>query len=94
MPGSIEKNRKELNSFLSEGRALVGARLASSQQPSMAKTLSRRSGLKDDCGSAQCNSEPPGKMESLALGRTDNRWDCLDDAWYDILEDLMVLITI
>jgi hypothetical protein len=36
----------------------------------------------------QCNSEPPGKMESLALGRTDNR-DCLDldDAWYDILKD-------
>ena len=49
----------------------------------MARTLSRRSGLKDDCGSAQCNSEPPGKMESLALGRTDNR-DCLG-ARYDIL---------
>ncbi len=50
----------------------------------MERTLSRRSGLKDDCGSAQYNSEPPGKMESLALGRTDNR-DCLDGAWYDIL---------
>jgi hypothetical protein len=51
----------------------------------MARTHSKRSGLKDDCGSAQCNSEPPGKMESRALGRTDNR-DCLG-ARYDILID-------
>lgn len=61
------------------------ARLASSQQSSMARTLSRRSGLKDDCGFVQCKSEPPGKMESRALGRTDNR-DCLG-ARYDILKE-------
>lgn len=68
-----------------DGRIISRARLASSQQSSMARTHSKRSGLKDDCGSARCNSEPPGKMESRAFGRTDNR-DCLG-AWYDILKD-------
>jgi hypothetical protein len=58
-------------------------RLTSSQQSSMAKTLSRRSGLKDDWESAQCHSEPPGKIESRVVGRTDVR-DCLCGAWYDI----------
>jgi hypothetical protein len=77
----FKKNRMSLPFLL---RNRVG-RLASSQQSSMARTLSRRSGLNDDCGSAQCNSEPPGKMESRALGRTDNR-DCLGAWWYDILK--------
>ena len=82
MPGSKLKKLKMSFPFLLLLRNR-GARLASSQQSSIARTLSRRSGLKDDCGSAQCNSEPPGKMESRALGRTDDR-DCLG-ARYDIL---------
>lgn len=53
------------------------ARLASSQQSSIARTHSRRSGLKDDSGSVQCHSEaPPWKIESRARGRAESR-DCL-----------------
>ena len=47
--------------------------LASSQQSSMARTLSRRSGLNDGCEPSRCNSEPPGKIDSRALGRADSR---------------------
>ncbi len=51
--------------------------LASSQQSSIARTHSRISGLNDDgCELSRCKSEPPGKIESRALGRVDSR-DCL-----------------